>query len=83
MKMMNHVTRAETVDPPWKIASRLGFWSAVLTAVFAAAAFAMGITTPPNPARSALIHVSHIPIPTWPHSFPVIICGCIRDWSWR
>ncbi len=48
MKMMNHVTHAETVDPPWKTESRLGFWSGVLTAVFAAAAFATGITTPPR-----------------------------------
>src|SRR5713226_5808023 len=41
---------SETANPARKKigASRLGFWSAVLTAVFAAAAFAVGIATPPR-----------------------------------
>ena len=41
-------------------AMRLGFWSAVLLALVAAAAFALGITTIPAPARIAPEPASHI-----------------------
>jgi hypothetical protein len=37
---------SESAISPLKRAYRLGFWSAILTAVFAAVAFAVGITTP-------------------------------------
>jgi hypothetical protein len=36
----------ETISSVWKGTYRLGFWSAVLTTVLAAAMFAMGISTP-------------------------------------
>jgi len=39
-------TVTESATSPLKGAYRLGFWSAILTAVLAAAAFASGITTP-------------------------------------
>jgi len=46
--MANQVTYAKTTDVTRKSTSRLGFWSAVLTAVFTASALAIGITTPPR-----------------------------------
>ena len=39
-------TTTETAPSTWKGAHRLGFWSAILTAVLAAVAFAVGVTTP-------------------------------------
>jgi hypothetical protein len=45
---MHQATAAETTDSVRKTASRLGFWSAVLTAVFAAVSFAVAIVTPPR-----------------------------------
>jgi hypothetical protein len=39
-------TEARTADSSWKSATGLGYWSAILTAVFAAASCAIGITTP-------------------------------------
>jgi hypothetical protein len=44
--MMNSITRTETSESAWKSASRLGLWSAVLTAVFAAVFSAIAIATP-------------------------------------
>ena len=46
------ITKTKTVSEiaasPWKGAYRLGFWSAILIAVLVAAAFAVGIITPPR-----------------------------------
>jgi hypothetical protein len=42
------VSPAETADGAGKRSRRLGFWSSVLTAVFAVAAFAVAIATPPR-----------------------------------
>ncbi len=39
-------TEARTADSSWKSATGLGYWSAILTAVFAAASFVAGIATP-------------------------------------
>jgi hypothetical protein len=39
-------TAARTAATGWKSAARLGVWSAILTAVLAAASFAAGVTTP-------------------------------------
>ena len=41
-------TEARTTAFGWKSTTGLGFWSAVLTAVLAAASFAVGVTTPPR-----------------------------------
>jgi hypothetical protein len=48
-------TRGGTAAAGWKRATGLGFWSAVLTALLAAASFAVGVTTP---ARSGPFCVS-------------------------
>ena len=45
---MSQISNAATQDSFRNRPSRLGFWSAVLTAIFAASAFAVGITTPPR-----------------------------------
>jgi hypothetical protein len=46
--MPNQVAGGESPGSAGRGASRLGFWAAVLTAVAAAAALALGVTTPPR-----------------------------------
>jgi hypothetical protein len=46
--MTNQVPYTKTTEPARKSTSQLGFWSAVLTAVFTASALTIGITTPPR-----------------------------------
>lgn len=48
MKTINRAPDMKARSPAWKGANRLGFWSAVLTAILAASAFAVGIATPPR-----------------------------------
>lgn len=45
---MNHVSNMETKESASKRTNQLGFWSAILTAMLAASAFALGIITPPR-----------------------------------
>lgn len=45
--MTNQTAFAETTDSLRRIASRIGFWSAVLVAVVAAVSFAIAVVTPP------------------------------------
>ena len=46
--MANQASEMKTKVSAQRGTSRLGFWSAILTAIFAASAFALGITTPPR-----------------------------------
>ena len=48
MKSANQVSNIETPDSALKTVGQVGFWSAILTVLFAASAFALGITTPPR-----------------------------------
>lgn len=47
-KITNQVLNMNIKEAVHNGKSRLGFWSAILTAIFAASAFALGITTPPR-----------------------------------
>jgi hypothetical protein len=46
--MTNQVTFTKTTDVIGKRTSQLGFWSAILTALFTASALAIGVATPPR-----------------------------------
>ncbi len=48
MKTTNRASDMRTQSHLWNGIDRLGFWSAILTAILAASAFAVGITTQPR-----------------------------------